>query len=279
MNWKFFAIAGLGALTLTLLFWLTGFVINFPQGESDIIWDFLANYLVALVLGYYVIKSVSSSVKLSILVFLIYFIIGHFNLLIEAYIFNITNRMESSNEIIRGLLVALVFCPLYVYMFKFFGQLHVGTKLRFKKRPVVSWVWRILTGDFIYLFFYIGAGLILSIASPAIMEFYEGKIPPFGLMIKTQIFLRGFLFVFVAIIILRTMNVSLTRRAIFTGLVFTIIGAIAPLIPSNELMPVFVRLGHGIEVSLSNFIYGLVLGYLLGLPNLNVISGAPSSTN
>ena len=95
------------------------------------------------------------------------------------------------------------------------------------------------------------------------MEFYKDKIPSSSLIINVQFF-RGFVFVGVAILILRTLNLSLIKKAVLIGLIFSILGGIAPLIPPNEFMPAYVRLGHGFEVGTSNFLYGLVIGYLLG---------------
>ena len=96
------------------------------------------------------------------------------------------------------------------------------------------------------------------------MQFYEFKIPSFELIIKTQLLLRGFIFVAIAILMLRTLNLSLLKKAILIGLTFSILGGIAPLMSPNDLMPDYVRLGHGFEVGISNFFYGITLGYLLG---------------
>jgi hypothetical protein len=41
------------------------------------------------------------------------------------------------------------------------------------------------------------------------------------------------------------------------------LGGIAPLIQPNELMPLYIRIGHSFEVGISNFAFGLVLGLLL----------------
>jgi hypothetical protein len=46
------------------------------------------------------------------------------------------------------------------------------------------------------------------------------------------------------------------------ALVYSVIAGIAPLLPDNPYMPPDVRFYHGIEVSVSNFIFGLVVGYL-----------------
>ena len=64
---------------------------------------------------------------------------------------------------------------------------------------------------------------------------------------------------------LQTLNISVVKKAILIGLTFAILGGIAPLIPPNELMPSYVRLGHGFEVGISNFIYGILLALLLKL--------------
>lgn len=95
------------------------------------------------------------------------------------------------------------------------------------------------------------------------MDFYKDKIPPIDVMILTQ-FPRGLIFVTVAILMLRTSTLSLMKKAILIGLTYAILGAIAPLIPPNELMPANIRLVHGFEVGISNFLYGILLSYLLG---------------
>ncbi|MEN8789963.1 MAG: hypothetical protein ABF295_10645 [Flavobacteriaceae bacterium] len=264
MYWKLTINAILGSILLHLIYVVISWLTDVPGNHILDGWVFLANFLVALILGFYIMKSRLKRWQLMLGVFLIYFIIGHFNLLIEAYIFNITDRGETISELYRGLMVALVFSPLYVLVFRSILKANTTGKMKFQSRNTGGWIWRILLGDIMYLFFYIGAGLILSIARPDIMNFYDGKLPDFPLMIQTQIYLRGFLFVGVAILILRTMTGSRLRNAIFIGLVFAVIGAIAPLIPANDLMPGYVRWGHGIEVSTSNFIYGLLLGLLLG---------------
>jgi hypothetical protein len=59
------------------------------------------------------------------------------------------------------------------------------------------------------------------------------------------------------------------RKALLIGLVFSILGGIAPLIPPNEFMPADIRIGHGFEVGVSNLIYGVILGYLWGVSRTN----------
>ena len=110
--------AVIGALILTLLHGLTNLTFDQKEEFDPYVWGVLSNFLVALILGYYIVHSSYVRFKLMAAVFLIYFLIGHFNLLIEAYIFNVTDRVQSAFEILRGFLVTLVFCPIYVYLFK-----------------------------------------------------------------------------------------------------------------------------------------------------------------
>ncbi len=250
----------LGALLLTMLYMIFNMLLGGTFVFENLIWGILSNFLVAFLLGYYIMSSSLRGIRLGISVFLIYFLIGHFNLLIEAYIFNISSRRETALEIIRGLLISVTFAPFYVYIFR--SKIAPEAEV-FSKRPLIGWFWRIIVADILYLFVYIIAGFVLTIVYPKLLQFYEGKIPPIDIMINTQLFIRGFIFIGIALLMLRTLNISLVKKAILIGLTFSVLGGVAPLIPPSELMPSYVRLGHGIEVGISNFIYGIVLAMLL----------------
>ena len=250
----------------TLMLCFVSFIIELPFGiswnSSYIFWMFLSNFMIALLIGLLVRNNVQRKWKLVLNLFLITFIIGNFNILIEAYIFNVTDRYQTFLLIVKGLLLAIITSPLFVYLFgKWKGEY---SKLIFKPRSILQWSWRIVAGNLIYLFFYLLAGFVLVNVYPQLMDFYADKIPPFALMINTQFF-RAFLFMFIALIIIRNTNLSLFKRALLVGAVFSIFGGIAPLImPGDEFMPGYVRFGHAFEVGISNFLYGIILVYLIG---------------
>ncbi|MGB5320368.1 hypothetical protein [Eudoraea sp.] len=260
MKTNIYLTAFYGAICLSIIHLILSAITAHVPDFNTITWGLFANYLVALLLGFYIINSNQNTLKTGISVFLIYFLIGHFNILIEAYIFNVSTRYETGREIWLGLITAIVFSPLYV---NFFSSKKKPLVLGLEKRSPLKWLGRIVAGDFIYLFLYILAGFTLTIIYPKLLEFYEGKLPSITLLLQTQLFLRGFIFMGVAFLIIQTMNVSTFKRAVFIGLVFAILGGIAPLIPPNDLMPAYVRLGHAFEVGISNSAYGLILGYLL----------------
>lgn len=266
MKTNLFVKSILGALLLTALYMLFNMLLGGTLVFDNLLWNILSNFLIAFLLGYYISHSSLNGIRLSISVFFIYFLIGHFNILIEAYIFNITSRHETALEIIRGFLISVTFAPFYVYIFR---NRIAQEVVAFSKRSLISWLWRIIAADILYLFVYILAGFVLTIVYPQLLKFYEGKIPPFDIMINTQLFLRGFIFIGIALLMLRTLNISLIKKAILIGLIFSVLGGVAPLIPPSELMPSYVRLGHGFEVGISNFIYGIVLAVLLRSSTVN----------
>lgn len=261
MNTKLILKSGLTAVVMTLLYLTISLIFGSTLRMVHYGWELISNVLILAVLGYYITNSNFNGIKLALSAFVIFYGIRYFNILNEALVFNVTDRRETIDIMIKGFFVVAIVSPFFVY---FLNKWTSKSKdLIFKNRSVLSWIWRIIICDILYLFFYILAGLILQKVYPEFMDFYKDKIPPFSLIINTQFF-RGFVFVGVAILILRTLNLSLTKKAVLIGLIFSILGGIAPLIPPNGFMPAYVRLGHGFEVGISNFLYGLVIGYLLG---------------
>jgi len=228
---------------------------------SVYLWLFLSNLLIASVLTYFVINSVYWGWKLSLVTFLIYFAISHFNTQIEAIIFNVIDPYISIKYMVIEAVIALITSFVLVLINDKWKEDH-QTKSATFKRSILSWIWRILLADILYLLFYFIAGITLQLIYPEFMDFYQGKIPSISLIIKTQIFLRGFVFIGIAMLIISATNLSVARRAILIGSAFAILGAIAPLIMPNELMPLNVRIAHGFETSISNFLYGFLLSYL-----------------
>jgi hypothetical protein len=50
------------------------------------------------------------------------------------------------------------------------------------------------------------------------------------------------------------------------GVAYAILSGISPLLAGAEMMPFHVRLAHGIEISVSNFIFGCLVAWLLMAP-------------
>ena len=251
---------GVSTLVLFVLGLIQSFSVEVLSNMHFLFWKLLSDLLIALLLAYYILNSSFFGIKLALSVFAIFFIIGNFNILIEAYIFNVTDRNETAMQMLYGFIYCIIASPLFVKIFDKWQGKNAPTS--FEKRSVFSWVWRIFVGIIVYIFLYLLAGFILQAVYPQLLTFYQDKIPAFDVMLGTQVY-RGLIFCFIAMLILRTLQVSLLRRAIYIGLVFAILGGIAPLIIPNELMPHYIRMGHLVEVGTSNFLYGFILAFLL----------------
>jgi hypothetical protein len=247
---------GLGFLQL-----ISGWILGVPTDLTAFTLEMVALVLTIFVLILYVVNSDLSFKRLLLATFLIYCVIGNINIHIEALIFNVTDPAETLNKVIFHIFSAFIISFAVVWFFQ--ETPDISEKVRFQKRSPVGWGWRIILGTFIYFVFYAVAGSILVAVYPELLNFYKDKIPPFHLIFMTQL-VRGLIFAGIAVLILKTTRLSLLKQSVLTGLIFSVFGGIAPLIPPSEFMPAYVRFGHGFEVGLSNFLYGMLLGFLLG---------------
>ncbi|MBT8291675.1 MAG: hypothetical protein HKN52_09695 [Eudoraea sp.] len=76
-----------------------------------------------------------------------------------------------------------------------------------------------------------------------------------------QIF-RGFLWVFIGILVLKIARGTRISKSILLGLLFTILGSSGLLLP-NPIMPETVRMAHLLETSTSSFIWGFIISWTL----------------
>ena len=249
-----------------ILLTFVNFLLDWIQGSASNAIDYgfqtISNFLIFILLGYSIIRSDLSGIRLSLSVFGIYYLIGSLNLLVEAFIFKLTDFSGIISLIPRSLITALVIAPVLVYLSNKWQYKSRG--IEFEARPAIGWIWRIVVGDVLYLVFYIVAGLTLIHVFPDLVKFYNEKTPPPPELIFGVQLIRGLVFSATAILVSRTTDLSLSKKAVLIGLIFSIIGGIAPLILPSAEMPPNIRLGHGFEVGISNFLYGLLLGYLLG---------------
>lgn len=260
MKKKFFLTVLIGSLILTVMSILIDLFFNPFKGVNHLLLTFLSNALIVTTLGCYIKYASRSGKWLIFQVFIISYLIGNFNILIEAYIFNVTDRIETTNIMLIGLFSSLLVSTILVYLFGKWKS--TDKRLSFEGRSTFEWIWKIAVGDILYLFLYLLAGFILYTVYPQLMDFYGDKIPPFNLMINTQFF-RAAIFMGVAILILRNVLLNPWKKAILIGSIFSILGGLAPLlIPDDEVMPAYIRFGHAFEVLFSNFIYGVILTFM-----------------
>ena len=125
---------------------------------------------------------------------------------------------------------------------------------------VVGYVWRFVVCDISYVILYCIAGAIIL---SYVQDFYDSlaHTPAVDKVLIMQVF-RGLIYVIVTLPVIRMIKAKKWEPAFIIGLQLSILGGIAPLLPPNPYMPPEIRLVHGIEIGISNFIYGAIIGLL-----------------
>ena len=250
---------------LVILQLVFGFIFSVEETLTGWPWIFLSNLLIVLALTYAIVRSEAYGLKLAGAVFLMFFGINVFNTQIEAIFFQLQiPRTESINMFFQGSLVALVFSYVLVLLL---DRMHrpasnVESKAR-SSISIIGYVWRFVVCDISYVILYCIAGAIIL---PYVQDFYASlaQTPDIDKVLIMQVF-RGLIYVIVTLPIISMFNKKRLETAIITGLQLSILGGIAPLLPPNLYMPAEVRLVHGIEIGISNFIYGAIIGLLLAI--------------
>ncbi|MDH3323246.1 MAG: hypothetical protein OEM04_09665 [Flavobacteriaceae bacterium] len=204
---------------------------------------------------------------------------------IESWYFlsNITVDEKILTQLfVSGLPIAFIYIPLAVWILGKWRP-KTGSKSDPKEvMPAKQWLWKLALIAVAYVLLYWNAGYFIAWQNPELRAFYgsPGEIVPFwqhtaatfsndpGLF-AFQI-LRGILWALCAYPIIRGSKISTWFTAILVGLLFTL-PMILGLMLENPLMPsASVRLSHIIETGTSNFIFALIIVWLLHRPHSSV---------
>ena len=176
---------------------------------------------------------------------------------------------------IMGLPVAFVYIPLAVLILGKSKKKHIAKPTSSLIYPTKQWIWKLILIAIIYILLYWSAGYFIAWQNADLRAFYgsPGDILPFwehtaktfqtnfGLFPFQAI--RAILWTLCAIPIIHGSKVNVWFTAILVGLFFTI-PQISGLILENPLMPnASVRLSHMIEGISSNFVFGMIIVWLL----------------
>ncbi len=176
---------------------------------------------------------------------------------------------------IMGLPIAFIYIPLAVLILgKRKTKKSVATAATIKI-PTKQLLVKVIAIALVYIILYWGAGYFIAWQNPDLRSFYgsPGAIIPFWEHTANTLatdsgllpfqFLRGLLWTLCAVPIVRSSKLSTWPTAVLLGLFFTI-PQVLGLILENPLMPsASVRLSHMIEGFASNFIFGLIIVWLL----------------
>jgi hypothetical protein len=185
------------------------------------------------------------------MLYLLGFVAGSANNLLEAVAFGVMTLPDVATAAIPALIIFAVLAPLAVTLA---GRWKRSDQALVEEVRVTLPI--VLTVIAAYEILYWGAGTLVF---PYIADFYATRrIPAAGLVASLQI-VRSLIFVGAAWPLLKS---GLKSAPLVLAFVYGIIAGVAPLLPDNPYMPADIRFYHAIETSVSNALFGLIVGWL-----------------
>lgn len=252
-----------------------------PDGVSGFLLAMIVvSFINTAVIMYPIYRSRWHGIKLITAVALVLYAVQFFLVEIEAIFFraNVNIPIELVyTQLAGGVIFALLFVSIAVVILGKMKKLDAVQEVPNKRliMPKGEFFLKVLTLIVIvYPLMYFLFGYFIAWQFPAIRKFYSGSttILPFLKHIHVQLttntilifwqMARGFLWVLIALPVIRMMKGTIWKTAITVGLIFAVIMNSQHLLP-NPYMPSMVRLAHFIETASSNFIWGMIIAWLM----------------
>ncbi len=230
-----------------------------PLSTESFVASLTPNLLIAGVLWYAAVRSGWKGLRLGVALFVIPVSL-HFVNTVEAVLFLGDAAANEPGSIFNVLITYGAVAPVWVLLFVNRHDVRAHTPLSFAPGSPVGWIWRVVSSDFLYVFLYLVAGMIIF---PLVQEFYATQtLPSLGKIVASGFLVRGPGYLGVCLLLLRMMHLEGWSAAIGVGTAFSILSGIAPLVAPNPYMPDSVRWVHFFEVSISNLLFGAFVGWI-----------------
>src|SRR5215469_2758343 len=223
-------------------------------------WFLSADLVIAGVLGCVALGSQQRGVRLGVVMAAIPLGIAVVNL-IEGGFFLSQPGVGWTRIAMQTILGYVLVAPAWAFIF--------GRMRRPQIEPVAAridgTVLKFLLCDVAYLVLYYAAGIVIF---PFVKDFYATQhIPPIRTIVALQLLVRGPVFVFICISLMRMLQLPRRAGALATGLAFTLLGSVA-LIAPNPFFLDSVRWVHFGEVLTSNFVFAAIVGWIWAAPRV-----------
>lgn len=193
----------------------------------------------------------ASGWRLVLMLFLLGFVVGSANSLVEAVVFGVLQPRQIVSAAVPPAIVFAILSPVAVLLAGRWTRAGQPAPEAGGFTPLT-----LLGAVVAYEILYWTAGTLVW---PYIADFYATRtVPPVYAVAALQV-VRSLIFVGVAYPLTKS---GLRGAPLVLALVYSVIGGVAPLLPDNPYMPPDIRFYHGVETSTSNFLFGLVVGYL-----------------
>jgi hypothetical protein len=186
--------------------------------------------------------------------------------LIESLVFLPNTNLEWGKIFLYTLVSAALSVPVWALLF---GRRKDVTNDHY--RPIHSQsrgelAWKFVVSDLLYVVLYFAVGAIIF---PYVKDFYATqRLPSPGAITALQFFVRAPMFILLALALTRMLSLPKLSGALAVGLVFTLLTGAAPLLIPNSVFPDSVRWAHFCEVTSEMFIFGAVVAWLWGPPQM-----------
>jgi hypothetical protein len=271
------------AAALVVLGWVFALVLPANEaGESNangmtaLMLSFLGSFVLAAPLYYPVSRSKLTGLSLFGVVFFAIFGLTTVLTLVEAAFFLNMTTAELATEFVRTTLLSVALAGLAVTLYPRADFDPPAPADRANPPTVGSWARRWTGVAFLYVLLYFTAGILIL---PIIRTWYEslGTLEPNPVQLLLLQIARGAFFVACVVPLLRSMTVSRRQASLSMAFMIPLVHAIAGLIPPNPFMPDHVRFAHMIEIGWSNFVLGLVIGFLFWKPYSKIRESADAA--
>jgi hypothetical protein len=235
-------------------------------------------FLDTIILTYIILRSRWAGWRLAATVFFVFYGVTTFMSQIESAVF--ITHLPAGMLPRLFLMGALIAAPFSVLAVLILGKRKAdATNTEFNARlvmPASEWAWKLAVIALAYLILYFTFGYFIAWRNPAVREYYGGiDVGGFFAHLSTVLaemfwlipfqILRAMLWVVIALPVIRMMKGTRPETALAIGLLFAVVMNAQLLLP-NPYMPEAVRIAHLIETASSNFIFGLLVGWLLTAP-------------
>jgi hypothetical protein len=228
-------------------------------------WMLLMNAVVVGTLTFVAVHAEWRGWKLGVALAAIPATIASVNLL-EGVVFLTNTQLEWGRIYVYTLISAALVVPVWTLLF---GRRDERSQEHF--HPIASKsrserAWKFAVSDLTYILLYYGTGMIIF---PYVRDFYATQhIPSTSTIIALQLLIRGPVFVVLCLALTRMLGLPRLTGAIAVGIVFTLLSGVAPLLVPNPVFPDSVRWVHFCEVTSENFVFGAIVAWLWGQPEL-----------
>ena len=262
-------------VALTLVHYIIGMIapLKTDVHGGALTWSICANLLVTVVLAFAAVRSGWKGYRLGLALFAAIFGVAAINL-IEAAVFLTNTGMNWLSDLAQTLVVYALVSALWTVMYERIVPAPLAQESSFVQALPRTLFFRFAACSAVYLILYIAAGMIIY---PYVRDYYATqRIPSFGEMILLQLLVRGPAFTAICILLIRMLRVEGLLGAVCVGAAFTILTAVAPLLPPNPVFPDSVRWVHMGEAGTSNFLFGSFVFWMMHPRRKTVMAAHPA---